>query len=284
MILNKVQKKLQRELKILNIGLRDFTLNPPILVFQSGKVGSSTVASSLTQAKLKNPIYHVHRLSEKGINSPGAKPKLGRALRRKIDAHGGISSIDWKIISLTRDPIAIAVSALFQSIGIGRRNDLLQKNGEIDKILVLEELYRNLENFDQSYFCTWFDRELKTVFDVDAFAYPFDHNQGYTIIKQNNVDVLIIRLEDLNNHGSCAIAEFLNLDSPVALKSANVASTKKYADAYRDIKKSISLPVDICQKVYSSKYTSHFYDSAQQEKFIQNWTQKRQINNNALAK
>lgn len=274
MIFNKVQKKLQRELKILNIGLQDFTLNPPILVYQSGKVGSSTITDSLLQAKLKNPIYHVHLLSDEGLNSPRGKPKLGKALRRKIDAHGGIAAINWKIISLTRDPIAIALSALFQSIGMGKRNDLSKHNGEIDKILVLEELYRNLEDFDRSYFCTWFDRELKTVFDVDVFTYPFNYDRGYSIIKQNNIEVLVIRLEDLNSFGNKALMEFLNLDNPIDLVPKNVGDKKTYADTYEYVKNNISVPLDICHKIYSSKYSSHFYNSSQQEKFISKWVKE----------
>lgn len=275
MIFNRVQKKLRRELTILNIGLQDFTTNPPILVYQSGKVGSSTIFNSLLQAKLKNPIYQVHRLSYEGLNSQmRGDPKLGKALRRKIDAYGDITSIDWKIISLTRDPIAIALSALFQSIGMGKRNDLSKQNGEIDNRLVLLELYRNLEDFDRSYFCTWFDRELKTVFDVDVFRYPFNRDHGYSIIKQNNIEVLVIRLEDLNSFGDKALKEFLNLNNPITLVSKNVGSKKRYADTYEYVKNNISVPIDICQKIYSSKYSSHFYSSTQQEKFVDKWTKK----------
>ena len=49
--------------------LRDFDANPPIIVYQMGKVGSSTVYRSLVNSYLKNPVYQVHFLSDEGIRN-----------------------------------------------------------------------------------------------------------------------------------------------------------------------------------------------------------------------
>ena len=39
----------------------------PILIYQMGKVGSSTIQKSLMLSKIESPVFHVHALSTKGI-------------------------------------------------------------------------------------------------------------------------------------------------------------------------------------------------------------------------
>ena len=41
----------------------------PIVVYQMGKVGSSTIVASLHTLKLDSPIYHIHTLTQERIDS-----------------------------------------------------------------------------------------------------------------------------------------------------------------------------------------------------------------------
>ncbi|GAB4523062.1 MAG: hypothetical protein Tsb0014_00230 [Pleurocapsa sp.] len=275
MIVSKVQKKLRRELKLFNIQFQDFTKTSPILVYQSGKVGSSTVVDSLQALKIKHPIYHVHYLAPDSLTDQNlGKPKFSKALRSKIDSYENITTINWKIISLTRDPIAAAISSLFQKIGNSQNNVFLKENGEIDKSLVFEELSSSLKNFSNSNFCNWFDRELKTVFNIDIFQYPFNFDDGYILVKHKNIDLLVIRLEDLNRSGGQALANFLNLTNPVPIISSNIGNTKRYKNTYKQVKQNISISQEICNKIYNSKYATHFYSQQEILKFTQKWSKK----------
>ena len=275
-MITKIKKKLQRELKLLAIPYKDFKKIPPILVYQSGKVGSSTVVDSLKSLDLKNPVYHLHYLSNESIAKKDiGKPKYSKALRSKMDSYESLEDVNWKIISLTRDPIAIAISSLFQNLGLNYQKERFLDNNQIDISLVLAHLESSLKNFHNSQFCSWFDRELKTVFNIDVYNYPFDRDLGYSIIKQGNIDILIIRLEDLNSSGGQAIATFLNLPKPVPIISSNVGSQKKYRDIYKRVKDNLTVDSQVCDLIYSSKYVRHFYSKKQIADFTDKWSKQK---------
>lgn len=94
----------------------------PILVFQMGKVGSSSVFESLKYLGLKNPIFHIHYLSPSGIehverSNSGQTPRHileSRYLRNVLEK--GHPGQKWKIVSLVREPITRNISAFFQNI------------------------------------------------------------------------------------------------------------------------------------------------------------------------
>jgi len=91
-----------------------------------GKVGSETFERSLVNARLPNPIYHIHFLSWKTIKAVenfylknahvGLPEHLIRSqhLRRIIDQHG--DKLRWNIITLVRDPVSSEISGVFQNI------------------------------------------------------------------------------------------------------------------------------------------------------------------------
>jgi hypothetical protein len=270
-----IKKKFQRELKLLNIQYKNFEKIPPILVYQSGKVGSSTVVDSLKALRLKNPVYHLHYLSHELLAKEGiGKLRFSKALRSKIDSYKNIEDINWKIITLTRDPIAIAISSLFQNIGINQQENISSNNNEMDISAIFEHLENNLKSFRESEFCLWFDRELKIVFNIDVFDYPFDCDLGYSIIKQGNIELLIIRLENLNSSGGQALSTFLNLPEPVPIISSNVGSKKKYRDTYKFVKDNLTVDSQVCNLIYSSNYVQHFYSKQQIAEFTDKWSKK----------
>ena len=267
------------------IGIQDFHSNPPILIYQMGKVGSSTLSRSLESAHLPNSIYSVHRLSHEGIKRSAAEQrvralydpvlsnlaKVSKTLRKKIDKTD--ANARWKVITLVRDPISRTISAFFENM---KRvyPILIDENGAVKKSFALEFLKVWFMNYDESRdsIGTWFDKELKNVFKIDVYAYPFNHRDGFTIIRDRNVEVLIIRLEDLNQNLSHALTTFLNLERPIEMLKANVSEDKECAAAYRYVLENITIPKPICIKIYSSKYAKHFYNESMRNEFIQKWS------------
>ena len=39
---------------------------------------------------------------------------------------------------------------------------------------------------------------MKEVFGIDVFAYPFDAEKGYTLIKEGNIELLLMKMEKLS--------------------------------------------------------------------------------------
>jgi hypothetical protein len=110
------------------------------------------------------------------------------------------------------------------------------------------------------------DLELKPVFGVDVFAKPFPVSRGYEIYAGTNSRVLLVRLEDLDRAARTAFAEFLGVDV-ANMVQRNEASDKVYADVYRRFKELLKMPRPYLDRMYSSRYSRHFYTPAELAEF-----------------
>ncbi len=260
---------------------------PPILIYQMGKVGSSTVYKTLKDAALPNSIFHLHFLSnvliearehhiKGGIYPPPYHIYLGESIRKFIKRN---THCPCKIISLVRDPIAMVVSNVFQNPYFAKEN-LYTCDNTIDPekvVKVLDQYLRKqfkTDSYVDSYIYKWFDRELKQVFDIDVFAKPFPRNVGYVSYKKDEVEALVIRLEDLSQKGPRAITEFMGLNNLLVLKQANIRNESKDAIPYRQVLKKIRLDLSLCKEIYSNRFVKHFYSEEMVQQFISKWTKK----------
>ena len=276
--------------------------NPPILVYQMGKVGSTSVVHSLRNSGLMNPVYHTHQLSYEGIDKNIEinrerlfqnrnnkklddhtrvytelfvkyvirKLKNDRLLRKKIDKN--FDSINWKIITLVRDPVMREISNFFFTFHkhpeiVGKKEQLLNETS----LRVLKDDLNKRLGGGEDWSLTWFDRELKKVFGVDMYRFPFDHENGYTLIHSKNISILVIKLEELGRCFSGAIFELLNKEN-LNLTNSNVAGKKFYYNTYRYVLENLTLDSHFCKKIYSSKYARHFYTNDELKIFMRKWS------------
>lgn len=276
--------------------------HPPILIYQMGKVGSTSIDFTLRRCDLPNPIYHIHQLTANGIdwnirhyrdllikNSPDIirddhtrvynhlyfkyvlrQYRSSHALRQKIEENR--DDIPWKIITLVRDPIMREISDFFFSFH--RHPGLVGKKGQglnAHALRILPgELADRLDN-PHSWVLTWFDEEFQKVFGIDVYAFPFDHESGYTIIESGNISLLIIQLESLSRCFTPAMSRFLDLPG-LELINQNTARQKSYYDTYQYILQHLTLDPQLCRYVYQSKLAAHFYTPGQIRDFTQKWT------------
>lgn len=247
-----------------------------------GKVGSTSLLRSLKNAKLPYPIYRAHRLSYEGIKEAedhylSLQPIIPRhvrlypILRRKIEEDK--TKVNWRIITSVREPISREISDFFENVEVDWPN-LIDENGRLETNNTIDFLRNMLINYDESsdYASTWFDKELKTVFNIDVYSYLFNHNDGFTILGERNVKVLILRKEDLDRSFDTAIMRFLDLDKPIRMVRSNVGKDKKYTKEYAYVLENITIPESVCTRFYSSKYARHFYTETMRNEFIQKWS------------
>jgi len=278
MPINQVQKFLS-EPKLLKI---KWMLNSnSILIYQMGKVGSTTVFLSLKKHLSLTPVFHLHFLSDRSLKeqeeyyrSVGKDPQKIRHLRHsnllknKLDRS---AKRQCKIITLVRDPIAREISMFFQ------KKDKNFPDG-IDTKTIIEILQNQFKSFDESkdLACNWFDEEIKANFNIDVYKFEFDKQKGYQIIRTENAEVLTIRLENLNQCFQTALSEFLISDRPIEMISENTSKEKDYKKQYREVINKITIPEEICRTIYSSRHMKHFYSEDKIEEFILKWTKKSQ--------
>lgn len=269
---------------------------PPILVFQMGRVGSRTVVESLKAVNLDRRIHHFHYLApdlvdklerereEIWFDPHASAPKmlwLSRYVHRRVKR--GLDGRKWKIVTLVRDPIARNVSSFFGQIEVeplqsGQKWKLKSKRYCDFEIVVngndvseLIEIF--FECFPHDAPLVYFDREFKDVLNIDLYASRFPTSKGYKIYEEEEADVLLIRLGDLNDCATEAFKEFLNIAN-LTLVNTNVGSRKDYANFYRAFRDSVVFPAIYLDKMYSSKFAQHFYTEAELEAFRARWSKR----------
>ncbi|RMF29402.1 MAG: hypothetical protein D6759_13910, partial [Chloroflexi bacterium] len=244
----------------------------PLIVYQMGKVGSSTVVASLEALSLDSPIYHIHTLTWEGIRSgeriyraiygdsrPPSFSRMkhllaSRHLRRQLDR--GVRGPRWKVITLVRDPIARNISDFFQLIDWWLPHFLPRY--EAGEATIEEAIATFLERYYHDEPLNWFDIELKASLGIDVFATPFPKSTGYQVYQGEGVDLLVLKLERLDECAPEAFRAFLGVER-FELIRANVSSDKMYGDAYRAFVKAIRLPDSYIEQMYTSRYVRHFY-------------------------
>jgi hypothetical protein len=266
----------------MKLQICDFSKWNPIIIYQMGKVGSSSVERILKGANLDRPVYHVHFLSHRGIanaekyflslNNSGTPHhiKLSKILRKKICKS---KDFRWKVITLVREPVARDVSDCFQNLE-SYHPHLIDRKGTAKKAKIIQLLENHFRAYDanKDYTANWFDNELRSTFELDVYKYPFNFQDGFSLITANNIDLLVLRLENLDSTFNRAFNRFLDSNISFNMYRSNVGQNKRYSATYRYLLENLTLPYKICEKIYSSKYASHFYTQIERNNFISQWS------------
>jgi hypothetical protein len=252
------------------------TNQTPIIVYQMGKVGSSSVMKSLKKAIL--PLFHAHFLLKNADNRSFYNPNVYEILELKLGREKQVRRGEFlynkiivpkkqvKIISLTREPIGRNVAAFFQNFERETGKKYEQSNFTPQE---LGDIFVNF--FPHSIPLNWFDNNFKPFLGIDVYEYPFPKEQGYLKINKDNMDLLILKLETSDSVKEKAIAEFLGLKE-FKLVRKNVGQDKNYRDMYKQFKQNLKLTLSYVEEMCSSKYFNHFYTEEEIRKVYSRWT------------
>ncbi len=261
-----------------------------ILVYQMGKVGSSSVVKSIESKKI--PVYNVHTFNPFFLDRTEDQFKklwepngpLPRTLWDQQYFSGYVKkkkNSPFKIVTLVRDPVARNISHFFQypniileKIDSGYHIRSLRYN--YDKILISESIDKELselflKNMDNHFRpLVWFDEELKINFGIDVYSKEFPKERGYAIYRKSNAEVLLIKLEMLNEVFRPAMKEFLDIDD-IELINENIGEKKESADMYKQFLSSFHLSEKYLGDLYNSKFSNHFYTKEELNRFEMRW-------------
>jgi hypothetical protein len=256
----------------------------PILIYQMGKVGSSSIFDSLKGLKLDRPIFHVHHLNPDSI-------QRGEMLLREVfGSHYSVNRFclyegrfvinhvlqrpgkKLKIISLVRDPVARNLSSFFHNLDIFIPNCIpAYRAGQIG----VPEITRHyLQRFhEHTYPLSWFDDEMKYIFGIDVFSAEDlrSRDERVFVYRRDFLELLVLRTEDIDNLAQQALQQFLEVDD-FKLKHANVAEDKEYSRVYRDFRDHVKLPEEYLMRMYESKYAKQFYSPQEIQRFYAYWS------------
>lgn len=243
----------------------------PIIIYQMGKVGSSSVSKSLELHGI-DLVFHIHRMNPDNIEKVRQEyldnderppdERIGKGLYSNVVTNRKKA----KFITLVREPISRNTSAFFQNF---KRFTGVDEYDHAD--FAIEELVNIfIERYRHPVPLTWFDVEVKQTLGIDVYEYPFPKEKGYLSIKRGNFELLILKLEVDDSIKEKAIAEFLDAED-FRLIRANVGQDKDYARTYKDFLRTIRLPESYVEIMCNSEYTRHFYSDVEIESVRSKW-------------
>jgi hypothetical protein len=156
----------------------------PIIIYQMGKVGSSSVMKSL-QKRAIWPLFHAHFLLKIANNRSFYNPKVYEILHLKRNEERQVRLGEFlykklivpkkqlKIISLTREPIGRNIAAFFQNF-----ERETGKKYELSNFTPQELMDIFVNYYPHSIPLDWFDNYFKPFLGIDVYEYPFPKEQG----------------------------------------------------------------------------------------------------------
>ena len=223
-----------------------------VLVYSSPKTGSVTIHKSLQDIGVC--ADHLHELTELTIFSdPINEGLLVKYSQEQIRILKNCKRV--KVISLIREPIIKNFSLVFHVMGHYdfKLDDIPFGKSFINSFLSKIDSYKGAPMDSLN----WFDNELKAALNIDVYAHPFDREKGYSIIKQGNIEVLVMKLEKLNALEPI-IAEFIGT-SRFKVIADNVSDAKMYKYLYRQVRETIGFPKEMFNYYYNDPRMTHFY-------------------------
>ncbi len=248
-----------------------------VLVYTMGKVGTSTLESSLKASGIL--AIHVHNFSgeEYGHLDKRLYASVGlRCFRMAYKARLRIFSIAMKlaprvrIISMVRGPVARNLSSMFQ--GLDRLMfQATQLDADAPEDDVLQYIFDEYINHESA--VTWFHDEFYKTTGIDIEEYPHEQRDVLRADK-GRYTALIIKLESLDGAEE-EIARFIDVPTFKLIRS-NDSSTKWYYPLYSEFKKDLKLSPEYLERMFEAPYLKRFYSeseiSAMKKKWARNLT------------
>ena len=266
MRLGRLRRRLGRRWRLL----RGLELEGAVLVYQMGKVASTSVFHSLLDLP-DCQAYHVHRMAPDNIarlrqayldrGMPPLDDRLGKQLYQRLVLPGRPASV----ISLVREPISRNISAFFQ--GLDGYAGLRDAHRHLDTEALIDCF---LSRYLHAIPLEWFDREMKASLAIDVFDSPFPRALGRLQLASGPYRLLLMRHDLDDGAKEQAVAEFLGRDD-FRLRRVNEASAKGYAEAYRAFRDQIRVPVEYADAMLGSRYAQHFYGADELEAIRRRW-------------
>ncbi len=250
----------------------------PVVVYSPGKTGSTSVDAAIRGATGR-PVLHAHRTTPVAISA---------ARRTRVAAGAPVRSVpDWRgdivrhliehdprgcdIVSITRDPVARAVSAFFHAApAFGYLDGLSQGEPSREADLLDAITGRFLASHVHPASMHWFNWELARATGIDVCRMATPGSGGARQFSNRRTRLLVIRYEDLNSRAPATVAEFLGVED-LQIPQLNVSSKKRTGALYELFRNSAVLPDWYLTAMFQGRATRSFYTPEEIAGFRASW-------------
>lgn len=246
-------------MRLLNEGIKDYKKykNSEVLIYQMGKVGSSSLEKSIENS------VHLHTLyanspcwvGEEQRNS-GIKRKMIRWIKLLSRRMALKASKEVKIITVVREPKERNISMFFQEFCYWMVSYINKYNPDmryVDNDFIFDVFEKS---FDHNYYDNWFDKEIYRLTGIDIFSMNFDAEKGIGVYKNGKYKLMVLKMEKIEEN-KAEIERFIGKE--VDLKRVNDGGVKWYKDLYKDFKMRVEYKeMNSLKRVSNSKTARHF--------------------------
>ena len=176
------------------------------------------------------------------------------------------SGDEYYVINSLRDPIMINISGMFFS-------DVVKDKGDIDGIN--QQLYlssindnRNGQSYGSEMFKWYYEKLFNPLIGFNVFDIDFDKEGGYSIYKEGNLNILILKTERLDDVYLEAFSKLYGFEFKNKLPHANTQKSQQYLN----YKNNTKLNIDFVNMMYDNNYMKHFYTEQEITNFKNKWT------------
>jgi hypothetical protein len=103
----------------------------------------------------------------------------------------------------------------------------------------------------------WYDKHFYPVFDLDVYSMAFDSDKGYLRHTEKNIDLLLLRYENLGKNID-TLGEFIGVESFSVVRS-NITSEKSTGIFVQQARDLVEYPDEFTRLYTSSAYHKKFY-------------------------
>lgn len=245
-----------------------------VLLYAMPKTGTQSMKATLNKYGIEHTYIHFlnlfHPLDRQFYDYYGEKiPYLAEMLHNSEYVNdyylNFIKNKKLKIITSVREPIARNFSMIFQSIkNWGPYPLVYRSNGNFKQGIINYLDYCNASTWE------WFDYEIKEIFGIDVFQYPFDREKGYAIIKEGNVEIFLYKLEG-SKHINKALGDFFGEKKGINMLVHHETNKEEYRFIYEQMKEELHISDQLLSKNYDNSKMEHFYTKDEITAFQRKW-------------
>ena len=253
-----------------------------VIIHTPGHVGSSTVYKSLKgHTSPSSALFDIHSLHQRwNTKSPIPSVSARHIVQEAIadSAKKLLKKKKVKLIYIVRDPVSRALSGYFQGFKIWYKKkslaDIKVFNKEFDTIyskITGPEFKSSFLSETVTYQANWIEKEVKPFFDISIEKDLLETHADYHIYKKDNIEMLVLKLEKLNQTFENAIEKFLGIK--VRLVKANSHKGREGAnfEFYSFFKNRFKLPENAVNEIYGQPFVKKFYTTGEIEQFKNTW-------------
>jgi len=220
----------------------------PTIVYSNGHVSSMSLFGALRKAgHFSFKIEHIanpHILSK--------TPKSTQFVRKHIvTAHRPA-----KFVSLVRDPMSMMISYFFSRIKEIPEAKQARDARDVSRLqeIFIEKYLNGSYGYND---LAWFDREINNMLWKNVYMYPFNKEEGFVYIDDPKWPILIMRTELPNEKKSELLKKYYGLEN-VVIERYNQREQKPNADLYAEFKKTLKVPKETLDRIYTSHLVQYF--------------------------